>query len=224
MSSNVIEASKIVMCPSILFFSILWRSIFFLSEWIFYVRCNAHVSQIAWGLQFNLPSNECVISVVSYWSVFLQLVSLKKHYLQLFIQTLHWFFIILDESQHKLVHAAKCLNSECDGPINIPWKQNCQVVRKPEKTAEKEDEETSGDFTNGHHEELKEIPQSVEEGLRCEECGTKFTENHVEKFIKAMEFTDMHLQNMKGASVACILLLTIGLLRVNKYKYGSSAP
>ncbi|XP_026323711.1 histone-lysine N-methyltransferase ASHR1 [Hyposmocoma kahamanoa] len=110
----------------------------------------------------------------------------------------------MDESQHKLVHAAKCLNSECDCPINIPWKQNCQVVRKPEETAEKEDEDTSGGFTNGHHEELKEIPQSVEDGLRCEECGTKFTENHVEKFIKAMEFTEMHLQNMKGASVAYV--------------------
>lgn len=145
----------------------------------------------------------CLIVVLSLFLPF------KKQYFPWrYTQILHCCFIILDESQHKLVHAAKCLNIECDRPINIPWKENCQIVRKPEKTAEKENKETNGDFTNGHHEELEEIPQSVE-GLRCEECGTKFTENHVEKFIKAMEFTEMHLQNMKGASVACILLLTV---------------
>ena len=106
---------------------------------------------------------------------------------------------------NKFLHAAKCLNSDCDNPVNIPWKENCELVKKSENETKPETNGISNGETNGHDE--LEISENVD-GVRCEECGTKFTDGHIEKFVKAMEFTELHLQDMKGASVACILFKT----------------
>lgn len=102
----------------------------------------------------------------------------------------------MDETQLKMVHGAKCLNSECNNPVTIPWKADCSLVRRPEER-----------FENGHEFNARcnivdALPR--DDSIRCGECGTKFTDKHIEIFVKTMEFTELHLQNMKGASVAYV--------------------
>lgn len=108
----------------------------------------------------------------------------------------------------KMVHAAKCLNTQCDNPVVIPWKENCLLVRKP----------VVENGQNGHDEENNELVltngQERDGVIRCDECGTKYTDKHVEKFVKTMEFTELHLQSMKGASVACILYIKLRGIRL----------
>ncbi|XP_059060322.1 histone-lysine N-methyltransferase SMYD3 isoform X2 [Achroia grisella] len=100
----------------------------------------------------------------------------------------------MDESQMKIVHAAKCLNSECDSPVSIPWKEDCLLVRRPEERLE------NGHTMNGNCDIVNGLPRG-DDSVRCEECGTKFTVQHVELFVKTMEFTELHLQNMKDVDV-----------------------
>ncbi|PZC72934.1 hypothetical protein B5X24_HaOG210341 [Helicoverpa armigera] len=115
----------------------------------------------------------------------------------------------MDENQIKYVHGATCLNKQCDEPVSIPWKEDCILVRKPEKkteengelatdnqTVEKIDENSALVAVNGN--------DSKEDALHCKECGTKYTEKHVDVFVKTMEFTHVHLQNMERASVAYV--------------------
>ncbi|XP_030024541.2 histone-lysine N-methyltransferase ASHR1 isoform X1 [Manduca sexta] len=106
----------------------------------------------------------------------------------------------MDETQIKYVHAAKCLNSECVNPVNIPWKDNLLLVRKAENENGKE---------NGKEYSEDIVPVSKngvigQDSLCCEECGTKYTESHVQTFIKTMEFTHEHLKSMEGASVSYV--------------------
>lgn len=69
---------------------------------------------------------------------------------------------------------------------------------------------------NGDHSD-DEIDQKVSEGVRCEECGTKYTEKHVETFVNTMEFTEEHLKNMENVSVACILFIQFKLFAANTF-------
>ncbi|XP_049885754.1 histone-lysine N-methyltransferase SMYD3 isoform X1 [Pectinophora gossypiella] len=109
----------------------------------------------------------------------------------------------MDENQHKVLHGAKCLNRECDNPVKIPWKENCELVRKPEKSDDESEPAQNGDALNDH-DELEIKQNGLEQVIHCTECGTKYTENHVNVFIKTMEFTEMHLQNMQETSVAYV--------------------
>ncbi|RVE50206.1 hypothetical protein evm_005041 [Chilo suppressalis] len=120
----------------------------------------------------------------------------------------------MDETQLKMVHSAKCLNDSCDNPVAINWKENCQLVRKPDNNKL---EELSS--MNGHSDSIETINNqngiadqfgdvnsitATDNVVRCNECGTKYTEKYLEQFVKAMEFTEVHLQNMKEASVAYV--------------------
>ncbi|CAG4926951.1 unnamed protein product [Colias eurytheme] len=139
----------------------------------------------------------------------------------------------MDESQLKYLHAAKCLNSSCDNPINIQWKENCQLVMKTEK---KNKIENGAITTNGTETEESNLQNGVTErdehidnglvdkdsniqtngesdmenhvlerdGIYCSECGTHYTDKHVEVFKKTMEFSELHLLNMKETTVAYV--------------------
>ncbi|XP_034841219.1 histone-lysine N-methyltransferase SMYD3 [Maniola hyperantus] len=156
----------------------------------------------------------------------------------------------MDENDLKYVHAAKCLNSECNNPVNISWKKNLVLVKKPEKHEKelengKSEEKTTTDnvgneitnekvlgkknestienaekcirknenaIQNGECEEkttngiedMNINGEIQDKSISCEECGTKFTEKNVEIFIKTMEFSELHLQNMKETSVSYV--------------------
>ncbi|CAG9109899.1 unnamed protein product [Plutella xylostella] len=99
----------------------------------------------------------------------------------------------LDETQLKMVHAAKCLNDQCSNPVQIPWKKDVQLVMRPDQDAENKQNVPE---TNGYG--------YVDDVIHCSECGYKYTEQHIEKFRKAMEFTEVHIQEMKSASVAYV--------------------
>lgn len=115
----------------------------------------------------------------------------------------------MDETQIAHAHAAKCLNDKCIAPVNIVWKENVQLVRRP--VADETDNETSQDTSSDAgndlckdeiHNEGVNVEGSSE--VKCNECGTKFDEKHVDNFVKTMEFTHGHLQSMKGAAVAYV--------------------
>lgn len=126
----------------------------------------------------------------------------------------------LDETQIKCAHAAICLNKQCDNPVNITWKDDYPLVRKPEKTTEiqnvdqdnriSESCEANSDLCSGGKVEngdlkCKEVENKDDiDTIHCRECGTKYTEKHVDVFVKTMEFTHVHLQNMERASVAYV--------------------
>lgn len=107
------------------------------------------------------------------------------------------------------MHGAICLNKQCEEPVTIPWKENCQVVRIP--TTKSEGNGISTDSQNGEEGTIslntKDVIENGEDKdtVHCKECGTKYTDKHVDVFVKTMEFTHVHLQNMERASVACIL-------------------
>ncbi|XP_075988833.1 SET and MYND domain containing, class 3 [Anticarsia gemmatalis] len=113
----------------------------------------------------------------------------------------------MDENQIKYAHAAVCLNKQCDQPVNIPWKEDCQLVRKPEKKTENGEtdnrilDEEKTDFSE---EKLESDGKSDTDAIHCRECGTKYTEKYIDVFVKTMEFTHVHLQNMERASVAYV--------------------
>ncbi|XP_052737330.1 histone-lysine N-methyltransferase SMYD3 isoform X2 [Bicyclus anynana] len=154
----------------------------------------------------------------------------------------------MDENHLKYVHSAKCLNSKCNNPVNIPWKENLVLVKKPERKIEKtiengicdekattingentndiakdsvqkceinndiglEKVENVGANKNGEYGEkitngIDKMENKVQDkGICCEECNTEYTEKHVEVFVKTMEFSELHLQNMKETSVAYV--------------------
>ncbi|KAL0850513.1 hypothetical protein ABMA28_012302 [Loxostege sticticalis] len=111
----------------------------------------------------------------------------------------------MDETQLKMVHAGKCLNTSCDSPVQIPWKENCQLVRKPDNNTNGAIETVESESNhNGLADELTANISEANDVIRCDECGTKYTDKHVEDFVKAMEFTELHLQSMKEASVAYV--------------------
>lgn len=106
-----------------------------------------------------------------------------------------------------MLYAAKCPNLKCDNPVRIPWKENCKLVRKPVIEEGEQCNQNGIARSDQSDIDIKASDKSVvpEKDLECAACHAKCTEKYVEKFIKAMEFTEMHLQNMKGTSVACIL-------------------
>ncbi|XP_026728745.1 histone-lysine N-methyltransferase ASHR1 [Trichoplusia ni] len=114
----------------------------------------------------------------------------------------------MDEKQIKHVHGAICLNKQCEEPVTIPWKENCQVVRIP--TTKSEGNGISTDSQNGEESTIslntKDVIENGEDKdtVHCKECGTKYTDKHVDVFVKTMEFTHVHLQNMERASVAYV--------------------
>lgn len=121
----------------------------------------------------------------------------------------------MDETQVKYAHAAICLNKQCDNPINITWKENCQLVRRPEKKVDSEinDNQLSENINDEVKVEILANKNDIEDNIEnkndddtvhCTECGTKYTEKHVDSFVKTMEFTHVHLQNMERASVAYV--------------------
>ncbi|XP_039765676.1 histone-lysine N-methyltransferase SMYD3 isoform X2 [Pararge aegeria] len=160
----------------------------------------------------------------------------------------------MDEEHLKYVHAAKCLNAKCSNPVNVSWKENLVLVKKPEKRMEKTEEngkledkattktgenkneknnentsvkkteraneiaiknadklETRNEtaIENGVSEEnitngIEETNINGDNSICCEECGTKYNEEKVEVFIKTMEFSELHLHNMKETSVAYV--------------------
>ncbi|CAH2068269.1 unnamed protein product, partial [Iphiclides podalirius] len=110
-----------------------------------------------------------------------------------------------DETQLKVLHAAKCPNSKCDNPVKIPWRDSCELVRKPSAGTQDDQCNQNGDPTNGHCD--IDATNNIEAGpkdLECSACGAKCSEKYVDVFKKAMEFTEMHLLNMKGTSVAYV--------------------
>lgn len=110
----------------------------------------------------------------------------------------------LDEKQLNYLHGAKCPNEKCDKPISIEWKSDCKlVIREDLKNAQNGNTEIS---TNGHTDKKQNGVNGVLENdiVHCNDCGTKVTERQIEVFRKAMDFTELHLQNMKGASVAYV--------------------
>ncbi|XP_063392698.1 histone-lysine N-methyltransferase SMYD3 [Cydia fagiglandana] len=116
----------------------------------------------------------------------------------------------LDETQVRTVHAAKCLNVECKNTVNIPWK-DCPLVRKADSKHVNGDSvngdsngdtvngDSNGDTVNGEN-RVEELPDVI----RCDECGTKYTDKHVEEFQRAMDITEEHLKVMKDAAVAYV--------------------
>ena len=78
------------------------------------------------------------------------------------------------------------------------------MVKKPTPKLE----ETNGEIENGDVCTQNGVLKDV---IRCSECGTKYPEENVENFIKSMEFSELHLSNMKDSSVACILFYLIFL-------------
>ncbi|KOB73350.1 SET and MYND domain-containing protein 3 [Operophtera brumata] len=52
-------------------------------------------------------------------------------------------------------------------------------------------------------EKCNEIKNEPFQGVRCDECGTKYTETHIDTFVKAMEFTELHLRNMQTDVDVC---------------------
>ncbi|KAI5632024.1 MYND finger domain-containing protein [Phthorimaea operculella] len=137
----------------------------------------------------------------------------------------------LDENHHKYLHAAKCLNADCTNPVYIPWKENCQLFIKAENTPDQEKTQTEPEKTpnmekslvesnsqngdslpNGHHSttnshgDMEIVKNQPGQGrsISCDECHTKYTDNHVNVFIKTMEFTEVHLQNMLESSTAYV--------------------
>ncbi|CAB3221678.1 unnamed protein product [Arctia plantaginis] len=124
----------------------------------------------------------------------------------------------MDETQIKYAHAAICLNKQCNNPVSIPWKEDCLLVRKPEKKSDNENNsenqksensEEKSDCNSGEQLETG-VSNDIEsnkddtEAIHCHECGTKYSEKHIDVFVKTMEFTHVHLQNMERASVAYI--------------------
>lgn len=105
------------------------------------------------------------------------------------------------------MHGAICLNKQCDEPVSIPWKEDCQLVRKPEKNVEENGEAKTEKVENTEDlsKEMTKDGGDSKDAFHCKECGTKYTEKHADVFVKTMEFTHVHLQNMERASVACIL-------------------
>lgn len=164
------------------------------------------------------------------------------------------YLLFPDENHLKYVHAAKCLNTKCNNPVNITWRENLVLVKKPETKVENKiengvSEEKDGDnqvhsksekskeignvekferkteipVDNGVSEKtnIEEVRLNGEEfklngeppnkSICCEECGTEYPEKHVEVFVKTMEFSELHLQNMKETSVSCILFYIANL-------------
>lgn len=123
-------------------------------------------------------------------------------------------FLFSDETQVKYAHAAICLNKQCSNPVSIPWKEDCPLVRKPEKKSGNESNSDSQTTENSEEksEQINEVSNNIEnnkddmDAVHCHECGTKYSEKHIDVFVKTMDFTHVHLQNMERASVACILL------------------
>ncbi|XP_047538653.1 histone-lysine N-methyltransferase ASHR1 [Vanessa atalanta] len=112
----------------------------------------------------------------------------------------------MDENHLKYVHAAKCLNSECDNPVNITWKENCVLVKKPERKREPISSQ-NGDSEERHTNGTKDLDHTngIEKaGVTCEECGKNFTDKQVELFVETMESSELHLRNMKETSVAYV--------------------
>lgn len=75
---------------------------------------------------------------------------------------------------------------------------------------EKREEKQEQSQTEKVEEISKEVAENgvdSKDALHCKECGTKYTEKHADVFVKTMEFTHLHLQNMERASVACILFI-----------------
>jgi hypothetical protein len=113
--------------------------------------------------------------------------------------------VIPDETQLKMVHAAKCLNPDCDNPVTVPWKKDCCLVRQADVEPNQTHTTSNGNGIENHNGFEDPDHKDTDDIIHCSECGTKYTEKYVEKFAKTMEFTELHLQNMKQASVACIL-------------------
>ncbi|XP_050663854.1 N-lysine methyltransferase SMYD2-A isoform X1 [Leptidea sinapis] len=105
----------------------------------------------------------------------------------------------MDEKPLKYLHAAKCLNSICDNPVNIKWKENCVLVRKVQKEFAENGIENGESANSRVHVENGNSVENI-----CSDCSTAYTDENVEKFITAMEFSEVHLQNMRGTSVAYV--------------------
>ncbi|KAH9629543.1 hypothetical protein HF086_014554 [Spodoptera exigua] len=115
--------------------------------------------------------------------------------------------LIADENQLKHVHGAICLNKQCNEPVTIPWKEDCLLVRRPEKTEVNEPSNSKAEKQEENSTDLNKIEENgvdEKDALHCKECGTKYTDKHVDVFVKTMEFTHLHLQNMERASVAYV--------------------
>lgn len=50
---------------------------------------------------------------------------------------------------------------------------------------------------------------SKQSSINCEKCGTLYTDELIQKFVKAMEISESNLQSMKNNSVACILFTVL---------------
>ncbi|XP_050356285.1 uncharacterized protein LOC126777326 [Nymphalis io] len=112
----------------------------------------------------------------------------------------------MDENHLKYVHAAKCPNIECENPVNVTWKENCVLVKKPERKRElisSQNGESEDKIINGTEELI--YTNGVEKvGVNCDECGMKLTDKQVELFVETMESSELHLRNMKETSVAYV--------------------
>ncbi|XP_072935270.1 histone-lysine N-methyltransferase SMYD3 isoform X2 [Epargyreus clarus] len=104
----------------------------------------------------------------------------------------------MDDNLLKHYHAAQCLNTQCDNPISIQWKANCELVKRLDKETDNIQNGNASDHCNGLDEDISGF---TGDSTRCNECGTKYTEGRIEAFIKAMEFSELHLQNMKDVDV-----------------------
>ncbi|XP_048006438.1 histone-lysine N-methyltransferase SMYD3 isoform X5 [Leguminivora glycinivorella] len=112
----------------------------------------------------------------------------------------------LDETHIRTVHAAKCLNLECKNTVNIPWK-GYPLVRKDSKHengGSVNGDSVNRDGVNGDIVNGENGVEDLADDIRCDECGTKFTENRVKDFQRAMDITEVHLKVMKDAAVAYV--------------------
>lgn len=127
------------------------------------------------------------------------------------------------------MHAAKCPNKQCDYPVQLPWREDIELVirdedneannKKPNQNGHKNghssNHENGHTSTNGHSNgitngfkslTLEELDSDDDEDChQCPKCSTEIKDEFVKTFQEVMNFTYMHLQNMRDKSTTCIL-------------------
>lgn len=102
----------------------------------------------------------------------------------------------LAEDQLVLLHAAKCPGSGCDQPLTIAWKNDLKLVIK--RNAEDIDLEL--EFQKVYQPEVtNELSNEI---IKCPKCDTEVQNDFIMKYRSAMDFTELHLQNMKNSSTS----------------------
>ena len=98
--------------------------------------------------------------------------------------------------------AAQCPNLSCDYPLQLPWSEDIKINKF---TNDLKKFNTNDILTDGL------APLSLNNdavvNLKCPGCNENIGEKFIKQFKDVMEYTDMHLQNMKDKSITCILYI-----------------